>query len=134
MVGGCRGGPCRERVSRGGLLWVEHQEIVAGTGWCLWYLSTACLSGWVWKGCGDAGGGGADTLLGPEGSGFAGDGRVWLPLVVRGSGAFHLYGWWVLGWAWSYVENCTVDASIFVAFKFLRAHGGCLGTRNRRRT
>jgi hypothetical protein len=32
-----------------------------------------------------------------------------------------------------YVENFTVDASIFVA-KFLRAHGGCLGTRNRRRT
>jgi hypothetical protein len=29
-----------------------------------------------------------------------------------------------------YVENYTVDASIFVA-KFLRAHGGCLGTRNR---
>ena len=27
-------------------------------------------------------------------------------------------------------ENCIVDASIFVA-KFLRAHGGCLGTRNR---
>ena len=27
-------------------------------------------------------------------------------------------------------ENCTVDASIFVA-KFLRAHGGCLGTRSR---
>ena len=33
-----------------------------------------------------------------------------------------------------YVENFTVDASIFVVFKFLRAHGGCLGTRNRRRT
>ncbi len=32
-----------------------------------------------------------------------------------------------------YFENYTVDASIFVA-KFLRAHGGCLGTRNRRRT
>ena len=32
-----------------------------------------------------------------------------------------------------YVENFTVDASIFVA-KFLRALGGCLGTRNRRRT
>ena len=29
-----------------------------------------------------------------------------------------------------YLENCTVDASIFVA-KFLRAHGGCLGTRSR---
>ena len=28
------------------------------------------------------------------------------------------------------VENCTVDASIFV-FKLLRAHGGCLGTRSR---
>ena len=32
-----------------------------------------------------------------------------------------------VGWC---VENCIVDASIFVA-KFLRAHGGCLGTRNR---
>ena len=29
-----------------------------------------------------------------------------------------------------YLENCTVDASIFVV-KFLRAHGGCLGTRSR---
>ena len=28
------------------------------------------------------------------------------------------------------VENCTVDASIFVV-KLLRAHGGCLGTRSR---
>jgi len=32
-----------------------------------------------------------------------------------------------------YLENCTVDASIFVA-KLIRAHGGCLGTRSRRRT
>jgi len=29
-----------------------------------------------------------------------------------------------------YLENCTVDASIFVA-KLVRAHGGCLGTRSR---
>ena len=29
-----------------------------------------------------------------------------------------------------YLENCTVDASIFVA-KLIRAHGGCLGTRSR---
>jgi hypothetical protein len=29
-----------------------------------------------------------------------------------------------------FVENCTVDASIFVV-KLLRAHGGCLGTRSR---
>ena len=32
-----------------------------------------------------------------------------------------------------YFENYTVDASIFVV-KLLRAHGGCLGTRSRRRT
>ena len=32
-----------------------------------------------------------------------------------------------------HLENCTVDASIFVV-KLLRAHGGCLGTRSRRRT
>ena len=31
---------------------------------------------------------------------------------------------------WSFVENCTVDASIFVV-KLSRANGGCLGTRSR---
>jgi hypothetical protein len=40
---------------------------------------------------------------------------------------------WVLvvgvGWV-AFVENCTVDASIFVV-KLLRAYGGCLGTRSR---
>ncbi len=30
----------------------------------------------------------------------------------------------------SLFENCTVNASIFVA-KLVRAHGGCLGTRSR---
>jgi hypothetical protein len=35
---------------------------------------------------------------------------------------------WVVGW--SFVENCTVDASIFVV-KLSRANGGCLGTRSR---
>ncbi len=35
---------------------------------------------------------------------------------------------WVVGW--SLVENCTVDASIFVV-KLSRANGGCLGTRSR---
>jgi hypothetical protein len=40
------------------------------------------------------------------------------------------------GWHRPYLENCTVDASIFnkisvVFAKFLRAHGGCLGTRSR---
>jgi hypothetical protein len=33
------------------------------------------------------------------------------------------------GWV-AFVENCTVDASIFVV-KLLRAYGGCLGTRSR---
>lgn len=31
---------------------------------------------------------------------------------------------------WSFVENCTVDASIFVV-KLSRANGECLGTRSR---
>jgi hypothetical protein len=43
--------------------------------------------------------------------------------------------WWVMvaavwGCGVAFVENCTVDASIFVV-KLLRAHGGCLGTRSR---
>ena len=37
-------------------------------------------------------------------------------------------GLWVVGWL--FVENCTVDASIFVV-KLSRANGGCLGTRSR---
>ena len=102
-----------------------------------------------------------DTLLGPEGPGAAA--LVAGPLFVWGC----LWGWWwwflvdvvaariparVLasvggvgvgvcgvggGVGRLFVENFTVDASIFVfacVFKFLRAHGGCLGTRNRRRT
>ena len=39
-----------------------------------------------------------------------------------------VWGVWVVGW--SFVENCTVDASIFVV-KLSRANGGCLGTRSR---
>jgi hypothetical protein len=38
-------------------------------------------------------------------------------------GAFRVVGW-------LFVENCTVDASIFVV-KLSRANGGCLGTRSR---
>ena len=48
-------------------------------------------------------------------------------------------GWWLVGVGVggvgrvrSLLENCIVDASIFVSVvKFLRAHGGCLGTRSR---
>jgi hypothetical protein len=88
----------------------------------------------------------SDTLLGPEGSGNTGW-LSWPAALQRGWG-------WRCPWGrvssgrgpcrWRsfavsgagcrlYFENFTVDASIFVA-KFLRAHGGCLGTRNRRRT
>jgi hypothetical protein len=41
------------------------------------------------------------------------------------------------GWYRPYLENCIVDASIFVAIllyvndKLLRAHGGCLGIKSR---
>ena len=82
-----------------------------------------------------------DTLLGPEGSGDA----VLGLLLMGGSGGVPAGFFW--SWASPrsqlavvgvgcrlYFENFTVDASIFVVFKFLRAHGGCLGTRNRRRT
>ena len=55
------------------------------------------------------------------------------PCVVEGS--------WVCGgfrgWVWWLLENCIVDASIFCfcgfvfVGKFVRAYGGCLGTRSR---
>ena len=73
-------------------------------------------------------------LLGPEGSGVVGPvfsvraPPVVVPLMSGGCVAAGA----VVGFR-PYFENYTVDASIFVA-KFLRAHGGCLGTRNRRRT
>ena len=45
-------------------------------------------------------------------------------------GVVLLVGGTVLDRIRPYLENCTVDASIFVA-KLVRAHGGCLGTRSR---
>ena len=70
-----------------------------------------------------------NILLGPEGT------TVWLVLLdgdlllvwgqcPGGCGPARV----VVGCV--FVENCTVDASIFVV-KLLRAHGGCLGTRSR---
>jgi hypothetical protein len=72
-----------------------------------------------WNGA--AGGpGGAGTLLGPEGTGVSSS-RAGFPAWRRGAGTR------------PYLENCTVDASIYlsVVAKLLRAHGGCLGTRSR---
>jgi hypothetical protein len=70
---------------------------------------------------------GVGTLLGPEGTGLAlgffFHGPLPVSAGVRGR-----------GWCCPYLENCTVDASIFdicSVAKLLRAHGGCLGIRSR---
>ena len=64
------------------------------------------------------------ALLGPEGSVACG----WL--VSCANLLVILYG--VAGWSRWYVENYTVDASIFVDIdKLLSAVGGCLGTKSR---
>ena len=72
-------------------------------------------------------------------AGFSG---VWCAVLVVGAelpseGAACCCGWWLVvvwgawcGWGCPSLENCIVDASIFVV-KLLRAHGGCLGTRSR---
>ena len=75
-----------------------------------------------------------NTLLGPERTSavcfvFSGDqmpGMAWssIPPAVPGL----VVDPRVVGWL--FVENCTVDASIFVV-KLSRANGGCLGTRSR---
>jgi hypothetical protein len=54
--------------------------------------------------------------------------KVSLLIVFRGVGVG--FRWWRVCGVGVLVENCTVDASIFVV-KLLRAVGGCLGTRSR---
>ncbi len=84
--------------------------------------------------------GGVGTLLGPEGTNHL--------VAVAAVGVFFWIaqtfdshalvagpcpdGCWPSrgGCGCAFVENCIVDASIFVV-KLLRAHGGCLGTRSR---
>ena len=85
------------------------------------------------------------TLLGPERTGIEGSRGV--PFFACSFSGLHLFPHrpaclpclgcvcsvfgGACGWGFRLLfENCTVDASIFVA-KFLRAHGGCLGTRSR---
>ena len=111
-----------QSLATAGFLLVQLLFGVAGTkSWCGWGKAQS-------------------TLLGPErttsvvfrrlvrgGSLGSLPGMAWLliPSAVTS-------GWWgavrVVGW--SFVENCTVDASIFVV-KLSRANGGCLGTRSR---
>ncbi len=124
---------------------------VVAHGWNVGKLAAAWLCGcarvvrvrlWDWCGGRDFG-----ALLGPEGSG----GPLWLEtgflvlgcggVLVSFSGAGLLCTGCTrvcvvsgggLGWFWPLLENCTVDASIFIfVVKLLRAHGGCLGTRSR---
>jgi hypothetical protein len=92
----------------------------------------------LWEGCWNVGRRPvvSGTLLGPEGSGassgaFCSGLTCWPYRLISCVGGV-VGGLVVVGFR-PYFENYTVDASIFVA-KFLRAHGGCLGTRNRRRT
>lgn len=88
-------------------------------------------------------GGDVSTLLGPEGTTvvllFQRLGRppfVGLEVCQAWPGPIYRWSWdWVWCGAdrvvgWSFVENCTVDASIFVV-KLSRANGECLGTRSR---
>jgi uncharacterized membrane protein YadS len=77
----------------------------------------------VWIGVVGVAGGGVSILLGPEGT----SPRVGLVVLGFPVAWPALVGVGVVGLL---VENCTVDASIFVV-KFLRANGGCLGTRSR---
>jgi hypothetical protein len=70
------------------------------------------------SGCGGLSG----TLLGPEGAAVMVGSSV--PAPVRGG--LRTVGWWVVG-------RClrTAQWTRASVAKFLRAHGGCLGTRNR---
>ena len=115
----------------------------------VWWWGKA---GAVVSGCG------ASTLLGPEGSdpvtprapvwwwgvglGFSVAGALvpWvIPVhghhVVRGGcGCVVIVSVWVAGCWLRTVQWTRASVSLLLFVKFLRAHGGCLGTRNRRRT
>jgi hypothetical protein len=90
----------------------------------------------VGKAVGRGVGGGVGTLLGPEGTNPVGCprwgvGLFWMVICAWFVDCFPWWGWVRAGGCgWLLVENCTVDASIFVV-KLLRANGGCLGTRSR---
>ena len=85
------------------------------------------------------GGEASDTLLGPEGSGclqldlFGPVYGLGPTLPVKPPGTSVLGRCWGWGGA-ARILRTTQWTRASLWLKFLRAHGGCLGTRNRRRT
>ena len=100
---------------------LEGGTLTSSAGSREWAPSTARPSGRAWTGV-RRGGAVVGALLGPEGTGhpglFAGGGRCFgsgpscSPYRDMPAGVFGRRG--RVGGVWSYVENCTVDASIFL--------------------
>ena len=154
--------PCHHRACGGWLL--MGGTLTKSSGRALVSSTCVCrlvgpFGGVLVGGCGGTvlgdGRGLSSTLLGPQVTGHRWWG-AWYGPVLRPRTASSLFrgcrgrrvGWGRGRWLF---ENCTVDASIFVKIKtrsrawflvsavllllkFLRAQGGCLGTRSRRRT
>ena len=110
-------------------------SLVPATAWFLWYSHFGGGNENLVRLVVDV-----STLLGPEGTtvvvfsepcrraGARRGARHGLVSHTAGGTSGFGVGLWVVGWL--FVENCTVDASIFVV-KLSRANGGCLGTRSR---
>ena len=161
---GVCGGLVGARVWCPGLLWVEHQGTVAGPVlvvpgseygllpsllWgCGWGKGWVLLVGWVQTRCwvlkdrtpvwvGSFVGSRSGWWSGFSVAGAAGFGHTRSVSHDVHSGVCGGWGvWWlvclVVAGCWLRTVQWT-RASLWLV-KFLRAHGGCLGTRNRRRT
>ena len=94
-----------------------------GTGWLLFSFVLGWFSvreGWWWVCCLGRG----PTLRSYRAF-------FWCRVLVSCGGGLGV-GAGCRGWGRWLFENCTVDASIFcICGKFVRAYGGCLGTRSR---
>jgi hypothetical protein len=113
-----------------------------GWGWCGWWCAASCWVSEAASTCCPVGSGSGPFrcwwgVRGWVGWGGGGCGLGWAACAGRhtGSPVFPWLGVGVVGGGFGcgfcvLVENCTVDASIFVV-KLLRADGGCLGTRSR---
>jgi hypothetical protein len=94
-------------------------------------LTVSTASCGVWNVVGDAAVGETSSiLLGPEIIAAVGGGFFSGSASALNTGGCGLVWFGCGGAGLVLVENCTVDASIFVV-KLLRAYGGCLGTRSR---